>query len=206
MSMSKEEVLVVRRSDLIPPNAFHGYSSENIPETLNILHTKSFFLERAVAEENPSYKQIIPYAVLCHENAVFTVTRLSTQEETRLHQKISIGIGGHINPCDKEPGKNIWESGLERELLEEVWIQDPWERELVGFLNDDTVPVGSVHFGLVYQIRLSSRKTGIREELKMTGNFQSPGEVAEKYAAMETWSQFAFSALFPKFSPLLRSA
>lgn len=204
--MQKEKVLVVRRSDLLSTHTFHGYSSEKIQETLEIIREKSFFLERPVAEEDSSYKQIIPYAVLCHENAIFTVTRLSTQAEKRLHEKISIGIGGHINPCDQEKGKVIWESGLERELLEEVWIQDPWERELTGFLNDDTVPVGSVHFGLVYRVQLSSRRMGIREELKMTGNFRLPEEIAAKYEAMETWSQFAFSSLFPTFSPLLRSA
>lgn len=163
---------------------------------LQVIRGKSFFMQRESAENDPSHKQIIPYAILVHGNEVFTVTRSSKQGEARLHQKVSIGLGGHINPEDEMPGNDTWVNGLYRELSEEVRIGDPWKYELAGFLNDDTVPVGSVHLGLVYRIQLNSPNVVIEEQDKMSGKFLKPHELAPSYDAMETWSQFVFAAFW----------
>lgn len=191
-----EMVLVVPRIELFPETTLHGFSSENLAETLRVIREKSFFLERQAAENDPSYKQIIPYAVLSFQDEIFTVTRTSKQGEARLHQKVSIGIGGHINPEDSQPAKEVWESGLVRELTEEIFIQDSYEPKLVGLLNDDTVPVGQVHLGLIYRILLSSKNVTIQEQDKMHGKFLKPDELALSVDAMETWSQFVFAAFW----------
>ena len=56
------------------------------------------FRPRNILEEDPSYKQIIPYAVICHGNEVYMFRRLNKQTEARLHNKCSLGVGGHMNP------------------------------------------------------------------------------------------------------------
>lgn len=200
----KEKVLVVPRSRLFPDGAFHGFSDQNLDAALSILAKESFFMDRKEAEDDPSHKQIIPYAVLTSRGAVFTVTRLKGQGEARLHSKISIGLGGHINPEDAGDGGTLWEAGLRRELSEEMLIEEPWEARLVGLINDDTVPVGSVHFGLVYHVELPLGKATIREKKKMIGSFFAPEEAFAWYDRMETWSSFAFAAFWPELAAVPR--
>ena len=56
------------------------------------------FRPRNILEEDSSYKQIIPYAVICYGNEVYMFSRLNKQTEARLHNKCSLGVGGHMNP------------------------------------------------------------------------------------------------------------
>jgi len=80
------------------------------------------FLDRNIAENDPTYKQIIPYFILLQGESVFVFDRSSDGKEDRLHHKSSIGIGGHIN--DKDDSEPFWAylKGGMRELLEEVGL------------------------------------------------------------------------------------
>jgi hypothetical protein len=49
----------------------------------------------------PKFIEIIPYLLIRYDNKLFMVRRLIGQTEKRLHNKYSIGIGGHINPTEK---------------------------------------------------------------------------------------------------------
>jgi predicted NUDIX family phosphoesterase len=129
-----------------------------------------------------------------HQDKIFTVTRLSAQGESRLHEKVSIGLGGHVNPKDAAHSEKPWESALKRELQEEVLIQGTWEAKWIGFLNDDDTSVGKVHFGVVYKIESLTGKVGILETHKMKGDFLSLSETEVLFDKMESWSQFLFSA------------
>src|SRR4030042_1667445 len=61
----------------------------------------SFFAIREAAEKDPILKQIIPYGVIrSMEGKVLTYRRTKSSGEGRLHNKASIGIGGHINLDD----------------------------------------------------------------------------------------------------------
>lgn len=59
------------------------------------------FMDREAAENDPSHKQIIAYAIFCHQGRILHYTRGGSGGEARLHDKGSIGIGGHINPVDR---------------------------------------------------------------------------------------------------------
>ena len=52
---------------------------------------------RDEVEEDPSYKQLIPYCIFRHEGRVFHYARGAKGGESRLHAKRSVGIGGHIS-------------------------------------------------------------------------------------------------------------
>ncbi len=195
-----EKVLVVPRTELFLRGEFQGISSAKTKETLKIVEKKSLFMSRAEAEKDPSFKQIIPYVTITWRDQIFMVTRLATQGEARLHQKVSIGLGGHINPADAVEGEKAWEVGLKRELSEEVSLEGPWEPQLIGLLNDDSTPVGSVHFGLVYRVDLApDGGVTIKEKDKMTGTFFAPEEVAVFFDRMETWSQLVLATFWPDF-------
>ena len=83
-----------------------------------------FFVARADAEVQPKWRQIIPYVVVMHGDDVFTLRRLRKQTEARLHDKVSIGIGGHINP-----GHDVL-AGLHKELDEEIAVDDPYDARI----------------------------------------------------------------------------
>jgi predicted NUDIX family phosphoesterase len=157
------------------------------------------FLNRPMAEESPDWKQLIPYVVLRDGDEVFLMERTDAGGDARLHRKASIGVGGHLNPVDE--GENPLLAGLRREWQEE--LDADWEPEfsLVGLLNDDSNPVGSVHLGIVFEVEAAGRLVAVRESHKLTGRFVPPSEVVAAWDRLETWSQLVASHLLGLAAP-----
>lgn len=150
------------------------------------------FRPRNVLEEDPSYKQVIPYAVICNDDDVYMFRRLNKQTEARLHNKCSLGVGGHMNPYGDIIDTNYLHHELSREMYEEVKLDDNCKvvgMKPIGFINDDLSEVGKVHLGVLYQITVSNKYIEINETEKMTGEWINKYDLAEFYSNMETWSQ-----------------
>lgn len=191
-----EFVWVVPRTVLFPEATPHGLLALEAQELedryLGPAREEGFFVERRYAEEHPEFKQPIPYVAVCREDQVLCLTRLSTQGEKRLHGKRSIGVGGHINPCDQDEG-DLFASACERELHEELVLPETaLDLTPVGLLNDDTTAVGAVHVGLVYRLDASAIEVAIRETSAMAGEFESLAGLQELACSstppFETWS------------------
>jgi predicted NUDIX family phosphoesterase len=154
------------------------------------------FLKRSEVEEDPSFKQIISYAIISNKYSFFLFRRTSAGTEKRLHNKFSLGVGGHMNPDDSmEPNEQYLIDELKRELFEEVKLLNGCQIEdieFIGFINDDTIPVGRCHIGLLYNIRVSNKEVFINETDKMTAEWMEKSDSAEFYEEMETWSKIAF--------------
>jgi predicted NUDIX family phosphoesterase len=179
----------------------HGFLALPSPAVLDTLCASLRFLERPAAEDDPSHKQLIPYGVVTRGTDVFLLERLLGGGEARLHGKLSIGVGGHINPPDLEPrsaaapSAAILHLGMHRELTEELVIRGPFDATPVGLINDDTTPVGRVHLGVVYRIVLAAAGSAeVRETETLRGRFVPWSEVAAQRARLETWSAFALAA------------
>jgi predicted NUDIX family phosphoesterase len=115
------------------------------------------FIHRSVAEEDSSYKQIIPYIVLQTRNLEKTAIYNRQGSEERLHDLWSIGIGGHINPVDREIQNDSFQqiliAGMERELNEELEQRPEGDRpSFIGVISEDITDVGKVHLGAVFRI------------------------------------------------------
>ena len=150
------------------------------------------FRPRNILEEDSSYKQIIPYAVICYGNEVYMFRRLNKQTEARLHNKCSLGVGGHMNPYGHKINTDYLHHELEREMHEEVKLGEGCEivdMKPVGFINDDLSEVGKVHLGVLYLITVSNNHIEINETEKMTGEWVAISDLAKYYSNMETWSQ-----------------
>lgn len=150
------------------------------------------FRPRNILEEDPSYKQIIPYAVICYGNEVYMFRRLNKQTEARLHNKCSLGVGGHMNPYGNKIDIDYLHHELEREMHEEVILGEGCEivdMKPVGFINDDLSEVGKVHLGVLYHITVSNNHIEINETEKMTGEWVAISDLTKYYSNMETWSQ-----------------
>jgi predicted NUDIX family phosphoesterase len=151
------------------------------------------FLDRPVAEESPEWKQLIPYVVVRDGEDVFLMERTGAGGDARLHRKASIGVGGHLNPVDE--GEDPLMVGLAREWGEELDADWKPDFRLVGLLNDDSNPVGSVHLGVVFEVLADGRAVAVRETDKLSGRFASPAEVGAAWDRMETWSQLVAASL-----------
>jgi predicted NUDIX family phosphoesterase len=186
-----EQVMVVETAALTPLFKSRTFDliRDDAAAMLDLIAARHFFVPRPDAEAEPKWRQIIPYVVVMHGDDVFTLRRLRKQTEARLHDKVSIGIGGHINP-----GHDLL-AGLQKELDEEIAIDDPYALEFAGILNDESTEVSRVHLGAVYILRASSANVRVRETEKMTGSFVVRSELAAMRDAMETWSQVVFDAL-----------
>ena len=196
---SDENVLVVRRSLFDELGSFHGLNFE--PEKyLSALLSRgnNFFLPRAQAENDPSHKQIIPYALIVHGERVLHYVRGKKAGEQRLVAKGSIGIGGHMNDTDESLfawDENAYRAGVEREVNEEIDIQSPFEDEIVALLNDDTTEVGQVHLGIVHVFRLTEPNVQKREAMITNLAFLTKEELLERRENLETWSQLCVESL-----------
>ncbi len=188
-----ENVLVVPTSGINP--LLEGvFSSSNVDRCLNHILANYTFLSRAVAEHDPSFKQIIPYVLIRHQDRHLLTRRTSRQTESRLHGKYSVGIGGHINDLEQSAShQNLIFAGLERELSEEVNVLGArLSLDLAGIISDDSTDVGKVHLGLVFVLQTDSADFAVQEPDLMTAEWANVESLREKLPLMETWSQIAF--------------
>ena len=180
-----EQVLVVDRAALEARLGGQTFTTEGIEAIRRFIVDQHVFLPRAQAEYDATVKQIIPYVLLRRGDAYFLLRRLKKQTETRLHDKLSLGVGGHINPI---------EAGLRRELAEEVDVSDRRALTCVGVLNETTGGVSDYHAALVYVLETDGEVT-VRETEKMSGTWATPAELDAVRDRLETWSQIALDAV-----------
>jgi len=187
---SEERVLVVPRR-LVPAEAgWYGLRTADLGTFLDVVATHGRHEPRAEMERDPDWKQIIPYLVLRDADRYFLMRRTRAGGDARLHDRWSIGVGGHLNPGDEGLS-----GGLRREWREEL-IAD-FEPAFTPFalLNDDTTEVGAVHLGVVVLADAAGRPVAVRETHKLSGAFASPADVAAGAEHLETWSRIVFDAL-----------
>ena len=144
----------------------------------------------------PGLKQIIPYVVLRCRDSVFCYTRGKSQGEARLHRRRSLGVGGHVAESDAEGRRSFeaYEMAMRRELEEEVEVSSPGRMRLVGMINDDSTPVGSVHLGVVHLLELEHPAVRPREEGLAEPEFVPIADLTKSWDEFETWSQICIDA------------
>lgn len=188
-----EQVLVVKR-EIIEKyiSGVNGIIKENTQELFELIRQNCEFMPRPEAEERPDYKQIIPYVILRRGDMIFTTARLSKGGEARLHGKLSVGVGGHINPCDDEGDMLL--NGLWREIDEEVSVEKSGELISCGFINDDSNSVGSVHLGALFTLEVKG-EVSVKETEKLEGFWMTKPALMEEYERMESWTQIAMEVI-----------
>jgi predicted NUDIX family phosphoesterase len=203
-AMSKyagEEVLVVPRALLEDIGDFQGVCTERLEESVARLLDPAahFFTDRAAAEDDPTHKQIIPYCVFRHGDRILYYTRGKAGGEARLHAKLSVGIGGHVNPVDMGEGRTgaaAYHAAVSREIDEELEIRGAHDHRIVALLNDDSNPVGQVHLGIVHLVDLETDEVASREDALAELAFAPLAELnGPLFERLETWSQFCIRYL-----------
>jgi len=189
----KENVLVVPTAGIAPLLA-GSFTSTNLERCLKYILGNHSFRSRDIVEDDPSFKQIIPYVIVRHGDRYLLTRRTNRQTESRLHGKYSIGVGGHINDTEKFAAEqNVIEAGLERELDEEIHLLGQRQSlNLVGIISDDSTPVGQVHLGLVFVLETASPDFRVNEPELMTAEWATMELLQESFERMESWSQIVF--------------
>jgi predicted NUDIX family phosphoesterase len=198
----EEQVLVVNRKVIERIGLFNGlrFDVERYIREIFVPGVP-FFISRAKAEKDPTYKQIIPYVIMAHNGKYLSYVRGKRAGETRLVGNRSIGIGGHINPVDADNSslfaylKDNYLSAVEREVAEEVSVETSHSDNIVAFLNDESNEVGSVHLGIVHYWALDNPNVHKKEQMITQMTFMTAAELLAEKDTLETWSALCLSHL-----------
>ncbi len=200
--MAQERVLVVERQTVEKVDVFHGLNC-NVDKYLESIFADGAlrFMDREAAEQDPAFKQLIPYVIMTYDNKYWSYVRGKRAGESRLKGNRSIGIGGHINPVDlTEDAANtdfrrVYKAAVQREVEEEVNLQAAYTDRVMGLLNDDTNEVGQVHLGIVHLWQLDSDQLSKREQMITQTAFMTSDELQREWDSLETWSQLCLQGL-----------
>ena len=170
---------------------------------------RSYFQPRGLIEEDPTFKQIIPYIVLRSPGKVFSYQRAGSED--RLAGNISIGVGGHVNMEDVPTDLDLTNAPklcAQRELSEEVMFAQLSHTDRMkmvclfdidpSILYDPSDDVGKVHLGAVYIIDVrdkvakgtSMKEEGISEEWLTIDELNEP----EVWDNLEGWSKLVLQS------------
>jgi len=199
-----ERVLVVPTEVFHRLGHFQGFTRD-VDRYLDDLFSPEHvsYRPRHEVEEDPGFKQLIPYVIFRHRDengrqTVFQYTRGTGQGEGRLHRKRSVGIGGHISAIDagSDANGNPYEEGMRRELEEEVIVETSYTAHLVGLINDDQTEVGRVHLGVVHRFDVEDPAVRPREDEIIDTGFRPVEGILADLSGFETWSVISMEALF----------
>jgi len=199
--MAPEAVLVVPRSAVPHGCQWRGVRKIDLTVLLALIGRTGEYRPRPEMEQDPAWKQVIPYLILRDGDQYFLMRRTRAGADQRLHDRWSIGVGGHLNPGD---GDLL--AGLRREWAEELEAAFEPEFTFVGLLNDDDTDVGRVHLGAVFVADAAGRSVSIRETDKLDGRFATRDDVAAVHDGLESWSVLVFDHLEDQHTPADRSA
>jgi predicted NUDIX family phosphoesterase len=199
----EEHVLVVPTQIFHELGYFQGFCTDVGRYRDVLLDAKNVqFRPRSKVETDPHFKQLIPYMVFCHTDSsggirIFQYVRGKGMGESRLHQKRSIGIGGHISAEDREQHLgNVYRKGMWRELKEEVRLYTSFNERCVGLINDDSTEVGRVHLGIVHCFDVAEPMVFSNESDLIESGFMLLDELRTYREQMESWSSISLDALF----------
>jgi predicted NUDIX family phosphoesterase len=192
-----ERVLIVPGAELDRLGRFQGFSAD-VDRYLGALLAPgvSEFRARRDVEDDPSFKQIIPYVVFRSGDLVFVYTRGGSGGESRLRKLRSLGVGGHVaeEDADGRATPDAYEIALRRELDEEVRIDSPGRLSRIGLINDDTTPVGRVHLGVVHLYDLDRPAVTPLEDALADSSFLPAADLPALASEFEGWSQICIDA------------
>lgn len=196
-----EQVLVVPRALFDTIGSFQGIRTHDLQAAIDQLldPANHFFMDRAEAEADPTHKQLIPYCLIRCGSSILHYTRGKSGGEDRLHAKLSVGVGGHINPVDTgngRTGKDAYFAAVERELSEELVFDGAHSNRIAALLNDDSNEVGRVHLGVVHVIEVENTRIASREDALSELGFSELAELqGPLFARLETWSQHVIEGI-----------
>ncbi len=188
-----ERVLVIPSEEILQiVGNSEGIINVEYSTIQNVISQFGVFIDRDRAESDENYRQVIPYVVMKEQDKFLVLRRTTRQGEKRLHNKISLGVGGHINRDDNEQPWQAFLKGMEREINEEVRVRI-LNLSYLGLINDLSSPVSRVHVGIAFVADVIFE--GLNEPDMFTYTWCKLSELAKFLQHMEGWSYIVFQEL-----------
>ena len=146
---------------------------------------KGKYILRYDAEYNSCFQQLIPYILVTDKKGEQYYISKRISGEPRLRQSLSLGVGGHINPCDGY--QDVILKALNRELHEELNIVPHNSPEFLGYVRD-LKGATSDHLGFVFTIK--AKKVTVKEEKNMKGCWTDLEGLIDNYFKFESWAKY----------------
>lgn len=184
-----EDILVIERAKILNFLVPEGILKISLNKFLKKAEKYGFYKNRDLVENDANLKQIIPYLLLKKGKMVFVYKRMPGGGEKRLHNLISIGVGGHMRKMAENVEENLFKN-LERELKEEMVLKTKYDIKFLGILNEDFTPVCQVHLGLIFLIEPEEpKKVYVKEKRELEGKWFFEEEIESFFNEMEVWSK-----------------
>ena len=197
-SNMSEKILCFPSSILDDLGGFQGISTD-VGRYFPHIVTSWCYVPRSDAETDPQLKQVIPYVLFIHDTSIFSYRRGKKGSESRLRQKRSIGVGGHIEEIDRTLWRKDdlgYQEAMLREVSEEVEVD--WSHcteACVALINDDSDEVGAVHFGVVHLVVLERPEVRKKESVVTESGFIPIKKAIGDSDRYETWSQLCLKQI-----------
>lgn len=158
---------------------------------------------RALLENDPDFRQILPEFVLIHEGKVWAYRRAKSGGESRLHGKVAVNVGGHWDLDDLITTNSVidleasLENAAQRELSEEIDVQSSVlsRTQMEKCICADDTPVDRLHLAIVYFIELDGTDVASKEEQLDAMGFFEPEELLDGDYELETWARITCEQL-----------
>jgi predicted NUDIX family phosphoesterase len=151
------------------------------------------YVQRGEAENDPSEKQVIPYALFLYRDSIFAYRRGKRGSESRLRELYSVGVGGHIDWMKDvslfKKDHEKYADAMLREIAEEVNLAPGYTESCVALINDDSNEVGKVHFGVVHLFKLTDSNISKKESVITDAGLVPVERAVRDCDKYETWSQ-----------------
>lgn len=168
--------------------------THRLPLTEEFFHTPACLQDRDTCETDPQWLQLLPYIVIRERASgkVFRYFRGKGGTEDRLHGRISIGVGGHVEHMP-EAGTNLFDhlkADAKRECLEEIGVV-PDSIEFVSLVYNPH-DVNEVHLGILGVATIDSvaeLEAGVIEHGEFVDHVSLLAH--DVYGRLEPWSHAA---------------
>jgi len=139
---------------------------------------------REALETDERYRQLVSYVVVRHGDQVLTYRRTPKGGESRLHGRVSVGVGGHWNVGDVFST----DGAFDRELAEEIGTSTPERVQVVGVIKESGNAVSRVHLGVVIECWLPDTEVVVHDPGLVDAKFVARTDLSPMSNNMETWS------------------
>lgn len=202
--MSKTAHILAVDAERIPANfeatGFHQAGAASLEA---LTEAGLFIGPRPLLENDERFRQIIPYVVVTAPNGhILTYVRGASGNEARLHGKLSIGAGGHIDLSDIKLHADgsidlatTIAASAGRELQEELGLMG-YRVTWLGLLADNEDAVGRVHIGVVGVVNLG-HQSQVRtfEDTLENVIFMTLEELSAAQDRLEGWTRLLIGDL-----------
>ena len=184
---------------------------KNLTDEIN--HIDAAYIDQLVPWAGPrpfletcnEFRQFIPYVVIRQRGKILRYLRTSEGNESRLHGKISIGVGGHVDASDSiynEDGSidllmTLLASAV-REIQEEIGIAVLGDDlKIVAAIRSSASSVDMVHLAIVIVCDIDhyGDVNIVEEDTFEDTDFYTKEEILADEAVKETWTALTLTII-----------